>query len=289
MDCIKKRKIWPNEVMTLVSCGKCIPCLSNKRADWIFRLDQEHKVSSSAMFVTLTYHPKFLPDGLVKSHLQKFLKRLRKRDPNNRIRYFAVGEYGSKTGRPHYHILLFNADSTGETVRKAWTLRGNDLGIVDIRPVTAGRVRYITKYIIQPELVSSGMQKPFSCMSRGYGIGAHYLSDDMVDWHTRNDANYTFIHGVKGRLPRYYKEKIWYRAKRKIVQDGIIIPGAIIMEHPRRSIVAMKSRFEGKKRECFISNWFIKRYGDRAPKKRMEMRNAMIQKVKTKVAFTQLL
>jgi len=274
--------------MTLVGCGKCLPCLSNKRQDWIFRLEQEHKVSNSAMFVTLTYHPKFLPDGLCKSHVQKYLKRLRQWDSSDRIRYYLVGEYGSKTGRPHYHVLLFNADSSGETVRKAWTLRGESLGIVDIRPVTLSRIRYITKYLIQPDLVFRGMQKPFSLMSRGYGIGAHYLSDAMVDWHTRNDANYTFTYGVKGRLPRYYKEKIWYRTKKDLVKDGIIYPKAIIYEHPRRQIVSMKSRLDGKRSETRISNLWIKKYGERAPKKRMEMRNAMIQKIKTKVAYSQI-
>lgn len=275
--------------MTLVGCGKCLPCLSNKRQDWIFRLEQEHKVSSSAMFVTLTYHPKFLPDGLSKTHVQKYLKRLRKRDTSNRIRYYLVGEYGSKTGRPHYHILLFNADSLGETARKAWSLRGESLGIVDIRPVTAGRIRYITKYIIQPQLVFRGMEKPFSLMSRGYGIGAHYLSDAMVDWHSRNDANYTLTYGVKGRLPRYYKEKIWYRTKKDLVQDGILFPNAIIYEHPRRQIVALKSRMDGKRDECRKSSLWIKKYGSRASQKRKEHVNAMIQKIKTKVAYTQII
>lgn len=48
---------------------------------------------------------------LVKSDLQKFFKRFRKlfsyAFPSDSFKYFAIGEYGSQTFRPHYHILLF--------------------------------------------------------------------------------------------------------------------------------------------------------------------------------------
>lgn len=43
---------------------------------------------------------------LSKSDLQKFLKRLRKAY-GKKVRYFACGEYGPKTFRPHYHLLFF--------------------------------------------------------------------------------------------------------------------------------------------------------------------------------------
>ena len=47
---------------------------------------------------------------LSKEDLQKFLKRLRFQISklfDEEIRYFACGEYGPKTFRPHYHILLY--------------------------------------------------------------------------------------------------------------------------------------------------------------------------------------
>ena len=90
----------------VVPCGKCIACLHNKRSDWQFRLRQEHKASKSSMFVTLTYRRKFLPEGgsLSKRDLQLFLKRLRKKDESVKIRYYAVGEYGSQRKRAHYHL-----------------------------------------------------------------------------------------------------------------------------------------------------------------------------------------
>ena len=48
---------------------------------------------------------------LRKTDLQLFLKRFRyyvtKRLPKEKVRYYAVGEYGPVHFRPHYHLLLF--------------------------------------------------------------------------------------------------------------------------------------------------------------------------------------
>ncbi|AXB22553.1 replication initiation protein [Lynx canadensis associated microvirus CLP 9413] len=44
---------------------------------------------------------------LAKRDFQLFMKRLRKAFPDQKIRYFAAGEYGSETFRPHYHAILF--------------------------------------------------------------------------------------------------------------------------------------------------------------------------------------
>ena len=86
-----------------VPCGKCPNCRSNRASAWSFRLIQEDKRSLSSNFVTLTYateHVPILKSGymsLNKSDLQKFFKRLRKLSIQ-RLRYYAVGEYGGKAG-----------------------------------------------------------------------------------------------------------------------------------------------------------------------------------------------
>lgn len=58
--------------------------------------------------------------------LDLFLKRLRSYYPNEKLRYYAVSEYGPTSLRPHWHLLLFsNSDQFSQTVlenvSKAWS------------------------------------------------------------------------------------------------------------------------------------------------------------------------
>lgn len=58
--------------------------------------------------------------------LDLFLKRLRSYYPDEKLRYYAVSEYGPTSFRPHWHLLLFsNSDRFSETVlenvSKAWS------------------------------------------------------------------------------------------------------------------------------------------------------------------------
>lgn len=242
----------------------------NKRADWSFRLQQEHKYSKSALFVTLTYDPKHMPsDGsLDVRHLQLYLKRLRKLDGTNKIRYYAVGEYGSKSGRPHYHVLLFNASE--EHARSAWRdIKKRPIGLVHIGRVTPASVAYCTKYIVQPELNMEGKKKAFATMSRAYGIGGKYLTDLMVEWHRADDKNFVLHPGnIKGRLPRFYREKIWYKPK----------------DRERVSSAAMKLTLENQEKE---RNYWKAAHGDNWERAMSDSRNAVLSRVKIKVAFTQ--
>ena len=48
---------------------------------------------------------------LRKRDLQLFIKNLRSYLPEYEIRYFASGEYGPETFRPHFHLLLYVNDS----------------------------------------------------------------------------------------------------------------------------------------------------------------------------------
>lgn len=110
-----------------VPCGKCVDCRKRLISGWSFRLMQEEKQSDSAYFVTLTYDTQHVPITrnnfmtLDKVDVQHFMKRLRYHSPKTEkpIKYFAVGEYGSKGMRPHYHLILFNAQP--EFIVKAWS------------------------------------------------------------------------------------------------------------------------------------------------------------------------
>lgn len=99
---------------SVYGCGQCTPCRVNTARMWQHRMMLEctqHDVNS---FWTLTYDDAHVPQtnggllNLVPRHLTIFLKRLRKDYQPLKLRYFGVGEYGTKTERPHYHLALFN-------------------------------------------------------------------------------------------------------------------------------------------------------------------------------------
>lgn len=92
--------------LVTVPCGKCVACRVNNAASWAIRASHEAEYVGTGCFVTLTYAPEHCPKDyqLRKDDFQRFMKRLRRDLP---IRaFFAVGEYGSKFGRPHYHALV---------------------------------------------------------------------------------------------------------------------------------------------------------------------------------------
>jgi len=105
-----------------IPCGQCIGCRLAYSRQWANRCMLELEYHDSAYFVTLTYDeahvPKhYYPDpetgealpsmSLCKRDFQLFMKRLRKAFPDDKIRFFAAGEYGTKTFRPHYHAIIF--------------------------------------------------------------------------------------------------------------------------------------------------------------------------------------
>lgn len=90
----------------LVECRYCWRCRRNRVNDLVGRCIAESHTSAQTLAVTLTYagdHPSTAT--LVYSDVQKFLKSLRK--SGRKVRYICAGEYGSKKGRAHWHIILF--------------------------------------------------------------------------------------------------------------------------------------------------------------------------------------
>lgn len=143
-----------------VSCGKCPSCIMNRSADWATRIMHETKLwePETCWFITLTYSPQFYPDRgyLYYRHIQLFLKRLR-HEYGPGIRFVVGGEYGTRTHRPHWHLILFNLHLTD--LRVAGKSRSNVLydspsitkiwgrGIHNvIGKVTAESAAYVARY-----------------------------------------------------------------------------------------------------------------------------------------------
>lgn len=101
-------------------CGQCTGCRLERSRQWAIRCQHETSMHEDNCFITLTYDNKNLPaDGsLDKIHYQKFMKRLRKKFPSQKIRFYHCGEYGDQLGRPHYHALLFGFDFKDKTYHK---------------------------------------------------------------------------------------------------------------------------------------------------------------------------
>lgn len=125
-------------------------------------------------FVTLTYDKDNVdPNGsLVPRDLQLFLKRLR-RNSGESIRYFAVGEYGDLTWRPHYHLAMFGVGAQHEEViSTSW-----GRGIVDVANLEFKSAQYIAGYVTKKltdkdHYALEGRYPEFARMSLRPGIGA---------------------------------------------------------------------------------------------------------------------
>lgn len=221
-----------------VPCGRCPQCVARRVSAWSFRLMQEDKKSITSYFITLTYDSKNIPisragfKDLSKRDVQLFFKRLRKihdDDPGKKtaissdasfgskkgassvgdrsIKYYAVGEYGGKTMRPHYHIILFNAKL--ELIQPAW-----DKGHVHYGYVTGASVGYTMKYISKPGKIplhrNDDRQPEFALMSKG--LGKDYLTPQICQWHKKDLLNRMYLNiegGKKCSMPRYYKDRIY--------------------------------------------------------------------------------
>lgn len=177
------------------------------------------------MFVTLTYSDDNVPltpsgrMGLWKRDLQLFFKRLRKahgKHLHRRIKYYAAGEYGERSGRPHYHIILFNA--IPELIECAWQEEGVVLGNIHYGFVSEASVGYTLKYINKPKKrPRRGDDRPpeFALMSKG--LGKCYLDDKIRSWHKADIAERMYCNlkdGKKISMPRYYKDKLYTTKER---------------------------------------------------------------------------
>lgn len=184
MKCISP--IYVRKVLKSVPCGKCAFCLKKAIDAWCLRLAHEMEDSSSAFFITLTYDDVHIPTHheLSKRDATLFIKRLRNRNPG--IRYFLVGEYGSKGLRPHYHAVIFNLLNL-ELITQSWVeekptnapfgYTPPPLGFIKGNRATMGRIRYMVSYMATPPPSDLGdREPPFRLMSRNPGIGHSYVA-----------------------------------------------------------------------------------------------------------------
>lgn len=190
----------------------------------------EASLYESNAFITLTYDtmPRF--GSLDKRAFPLFMKRLRKALPEGqRVRYFACGEYGTESGRPHYHALLFGTDFPDKV---SWTTRGGvqvfrskaleslwTEGLSEIGSVTFESAAYVARYVVKKRTGDTGDHyvaceadtgevgnrvPEFCLMSRRPGIGAGWLSKFAGDVYPEGSV---LVRGKLCKSPRYYDTK----------------------------------------------------------------------------------
>lgn len=148
--------------------------------------------------------------------LTLFFKRLRRRIAfhklNIKFSYYAVGEYGTKTKRPHYHVLFFGIPKEHhQLILDAWQVNDKPLGNIYIGRVSPSSINYVAGYIINKRydttIPTHIVSNQFSRMSKG--IGASYVEKYKSFHRETMDFQATMEGGVKIPLPRYYAEKIF--------------------------------------------------------------------------------
>lgn len=159
----------------------------------------EARLHSDNAFVTLTYAPENVPKGdtLDPTHVQLFLKRLRRSSPR-KLRFFAVGEYDDNL-RPHYHLILFGVPTCEyggsrydkrrtycceacERIRKVWPLGFSYLGTVEPKSI-----RYVCGYVVAKmkglhEQLYGDRYPEFARMSLKPGLGVGALEQVKEEW-----------------------------------------------------------------------------------------------------------
>lgn len=201
-----------------VPCGKCIECRRQYQNEWTFRLSQEMKGIPVPVFVTLTYNDENLPtivdpvDGVekscvIKTELQNFFKRLRKNggEMMKDCKYFAIGEYGRKFNRAHYHAVIMSpnvtsVDAVRQLVTKCW-----DRGFNLVKFCTKKQIHYVCKYMNKLD-ERPHVQKPFKLYSKSLGL--KFLTDKMVNYYLTTFDRLCINDKCKIGLPRYYRRKL---------------------------------------------------------------------------------
>lgn len=212
-----------------VPCGKCTRCRLERARYWAIRCTHEAMMNENNCFVTLTYNDRNIPPNrsLRKRDFQNFMKRVRKKYGAG-IRYYHCGEYGERTGRPHYHAILFghtfpdqkvwkNNLHTSKQLERLWPY-----GFSCIGQVTFESAGYVARYVLKKQYgktalfhyntidlatgeITAEREPEYTTMSRRPGIGATFFERHGGQIARRGEIT---MRGKQLKAPRFYDERI---------------------------------------------------------------------------------
>lgn len=224
----------------LVPCGKCVGCRMDYSREWADRMTMESMLydKDKMIFLSLTYDDEHLPIGesgkavLKPKDLQDFMKRLRIRAEREtgqqNLRFYGCGEYGSTTGRPHYHVIIYGLevfDKKPFFINKMFQqiyisdwladIWGN--GLVSFGNVEWRSCAYVARYVMKKhkgkDAISyyddKGITPEFVRMSNRPGIGLPYFERNYERIYENDNIILPPIDGKPNivKPPRYFDDK----------------------------------------------------------------------------------
>lgn len=243
-----------------IPCGHCKSCLKNKSLEYYQRNLLELAESKTSYFITLTYDQNHYTNKSVDiNELIEFTRKLKKEYHNNfgltNCKYFGVSEYGDKSLRKHFHILVYNIPLTKNDFTKLelkklpkkfnsieWTnnryLNDNNFtnkkikeiwgkGNITIAPINTNRIKYVVNYLFKSlnnttkatkkELKDKGLEMPSKIQSTNLGMETIQKNKDKFLFN-----NMIFLYGQRIYANKYIDTKAGIlnqeRTERRLIQ-----------------------------------------------------------------------
>lgn len=199
--------------MRLVPCGQCYLCRTRQRMDWSTRLHHESFTHKQIGFLTVTFDDKYLPQRVEWSQLEPLWQWLKTAGVD---KMFAVGEYGFKTKRPHFHLITYGRDFMELNQIYEWDrgqFRSTDLeeawgqGFVTTAPLQPGGCDYVTGYV-QKKLPKEDGTDPWAAIKKQTArpaLGRSFCESFLDDILTGEAC---VVNGYKRPIPAVYFD--WY-------------------------------------------------------------------------------
>lgn len=158
-------------------CGQCQNCRINKRRDWQARLLLEAACHENGIFLTLTNPDYGTPSVLHPRYLRAFVHAIREVVPA--VRHYGVGEYGTNTGRAHYHVHLFtDVPITNRLIHDCWPY-----GRVHVGDTEPASLDYVLGYLLKAsKTIRWPVEKSFpEFRYYSQGLGKNALPHLLID------------------------------------------------------------------------------------------------------------
>lgn len=228
-----------------IPCGQCVECRLKRSRQWADRCMLESLYHDKNYFITLTYDNDNVHFGPPVSHIDSdtgeltmrqymtldkrdltlFIKQLRYYTP---FRYFACGEYGDETARPHFHLCAFGLDIAD----KLEPYKKNDLGhqlykcswldeiwghgFVTVADLSWETCAYTARYVMKKQTgfeshiyEDKGIVPEYVVMSRRPGIAYQYFEDHGDTIYETDELFIKTLKGGKRGLPPRYFDKLY--------------------------------------------------------------------------------